>query len=180
MSVFSSLRHTIDQFSEFTGRILGWMSLLMMLLLCLVVALRYLFDTSTTPLQELVTYFHAAIFMLGLAYTLKHDGHVRVDIFYRHFSPRGKAWVNSLGGIVFLLPLCIFTHIVSWHFVEQAWQIGEVSAEPGGIPLVFLLKTLIPIMAITLGLQALADIIGSVMILTGHIDNPTSQAPEDH
>ncbi|MFA7554889.1 MAG: TRAP transporter small permease subunit [Spongiibacteraceae bacterium] len=180
MQALNTLRRIINQLSDFSGRTLGWMSLVMMLLLCLVVILRYVFHTSATALQELVTYFHASIFMLGLAYTFKHDGHVRVDIFYRNFSPRGKAWVNSLGGIIFLLPLCIFTFVVSWGFVEQSWQIGEVSSEPGGIPLIFLLKALIPLMSFTLGLQALADIIDNAMTLTGLTDHHDGQKQEDH
>jgi TRAP-type mannitol/chloroaromatic compound transport system permease small subunit len=155
----------IDQLSELTGRMLAWLSLLMMVVLCLVVVLRYGFEVGSIGLQEAVTYLHASIFMLGAAYTLKHDGHVRVDIFYRNFSPRGKAWINSLGGIIFLLPLCTYIFFISWDFVMQSWQIREVSTEPGGIPAVFLLKTLIPIMAINLGLQALADILRSAMVL---------------
>ena len=141
----------IDRFSELTGRILAWLGLLMMLMLCLVVVLRYGFEIGSIGLQEGVTYLHASIFMLGAAYTLKHDGHVRVDIFYRNFSARGKAWINSLGGIIFLLPLCCYIFFTSWDFVVQSWQILEVSTEPGGIPAVFLLKTLIPLMAINLG-----------------------------
>ncbi|MCP3908748.1 MAG: TRAP transporter small permease subunit [Oceanicoccus sp.] len=161
----SFIHHFIDQLSELTGRVLAWLSLLMMVLLCLVVILRYGFEIGSIGLQEGVTYLHASIFMLGAAYTLKHDGHVRVDIFYRNFSPRSKAWINSLGGIIFLLPLCVYIFFISWDFVLQSWAIGEVSTEPGGIPAVFLLKSLIPIMAINLGLQALADILRSALVL---------------
>lgn len=161
----------IDQLSELTGRMLAWLSLLMMLMLCLVVVLRYGFSIGFIGLQEGVTYLHASIFMLGAAYTLKHDGHVRVDILYRNFSPRAKAWVNSLGGIIFLLPLCCYIFFISWDFVVQSWQIGEVSTEPGGIPAVFLLKTLIPLMAINLGLQALAEILRSAFILMETADD---------
>ena len=161
----SFIHRFIDQLSELTGRVLAWLSLLMMVLLCLVVILRYGFEIGSIGLQEGVTYLHASIFMLGAAYTLKHDGHVRVDIFYRNFSPRSKAWINSLGGIIFLLPLCVYIFFISWDFVLQSWAIGEVSTEPGGIPAVFLLKSLIPIMAINLGLQALADILRSALVL---------------
>lgn len=161
MSLLSLLEHSIETFTEITGRILAWLTLLMMLTLCLVVALRYGFEIGSVALQEAVTYLHGCIFMLGAAYTLKRDGHVRVDIFYRRFSPRAKAWVNSLGGILFLLPLCVYIFIVSWDFVAQSWWIREVSSEPGGIPAVFLLKTLIPLMAVNLGLQAIALVLQS-------------------
>ena len=165
------IHRLIDQLSELTGRILAWLSLLMMVMLCLVVLLRYGFEVGSIGLQEGVTYLHASIFMLGAAYALKQDAHVRVDILYRNFSPRGKAWVNSLGGIIFLLPLCIYIFFISWDFVVQSWQIREVSTEPGGIPAVFLLKTLIPVMAINLGLQAVAEILRSAMVLMETADD---------
>ena len=155
----------IDTLTELTGRLLAWLSLLMMLVLCLVVALRYGFEIGSVRLQELVTYLHASIFMLGGAYTLKIGGHVRVDIFYRRFSMRTQAWINSLGSIVFLLPLCTYILVISYEFVQQSWHIREISTEPGGIPGVFLLKSLIPAMAITLALQAIAEVLRNTLIL---------------
>lgn len=166
MPTLSRLYQGIDAITDFSGRALAWLTVLMMLALSLVVILRYGFDIGSIALQESVTYLHACVFMLGAAYTLKQDGHVRVDIFYRRFSTRGKAWVNSLGGIIFLLPLCVFIFFSSWEFVSQAWLIGEISTEPGGIPAVFLLKSLIPLLAFNLALQALAEIFRSVVLLT--------------
>ena len=157
--------NTIDTFTDTCGRLLGWLSLIMMILLCLVVLMRYGFDLGAVALQESVSYLHGTIFMLGAAHTLKHEGHVRVDIFYRNFSPRAKAWVNSLGGIIFLLPLCTYIFVISWEYVLQSWKIHEVSTEPGGIPAVFLLKTLIPVLSISLGLQTISEILRSALIL---------------
>ena len=165
MSLLISCYRLIDTLSDITGRILAWLSLLMMTLLCMVVLLRYGFEVGSIALQEAVTYLHATVFMLGIAYTLKQGGHVRVDIFYRNFSSRTQAWINSLGGIIFLLPLCVYIFVISWDFVAQSWQIREVSTEPGGIPAVFLLKTLIPLLAINLGLQGLADILRNAALL---------------
>ena len=165
MSPILQLQKGIDTLTEWTGKVLAWLVILMMLILCLVVVLRYGFEIGSVALQEAVTYLHGTVFMLGAAYTLKHEGHVRVDIFYRLFSPRAKAWVNSVGGILFLLPLCCYLFIISWDFVAQSWLIREVSSEPGGIPAVFLLKTLIPLMAVNLGLQALAEILRSAQVL---------------
>lgn len=173
MQLVSLIHRRIDQLSELSGRMLAWLSLLMMVLLFTVVVLRYVFEIGSIGLQELVTYLHGTIFMLGAAYTLKHDGHVRVDIFYRNFSARGKAWINSLGGIIFLLPLCVYIFVISWDYVLQSWQIREVSTEPGGIPAVFLLKTLIPLMALNLGLQAIAEILRSALILIGDEGKPS-------
>lgn len=165
MTVLHSITHYIDSFTEKTGKLILWLTLLMMLFVCIVVLLRYVFQIGSIALQELVVYFHGTVFLLGCAYTLKKEGHVRVDIFYRNFSARTQAWINSLGGIVFLLPLCVYIFITSWSFVAQSWEIREVSPEPGGIPAVFLLKTLIPLMAINLALQAIAEILRNTIFL---------------
>ena len=103
-------------------------------------------------------YLHAAIFMLGAAVALQADQHVRVDIFYRRFSARQQAWVNGLGHVVFTLPLCGLIGWGSWDYVIASWTAKEASPEPGGLPFVYLLKTLIPVMAGVLALQALAQI----------------------
>jgi len=137
----------------------------MALLTATVVIMRYGFATGSIVLQESVTYLHGAMFMLGVAYTLKVGGHVRVDIFYREFTPRQRAWVNALGGIIFLLPLCGLVVVVSWGYVLEAWRIHESSPEPGGIPFMYLLKTLLPLMAINLALAGVSDILSSASLL---------------
>lgn len=161
----------IDRFTDSFGRLLAWLVVLMMLAMAAVVMLRYGLQVGSIALQESITYMHAGLFMLGLAYTLKHNGHVRVDIFYRYFSARQQAWINSLGGIIFLLPLCLFIVGISWGFVGQSWEIREISTEPGGIPGVFLLKTLIPLMAINLFVQGLAEVLrNTLLLMTGPVE----------
>lgn len=161
----------IDRFTDSFGRLLAWLVVLMMLAMAAVVMLRYGLQVGSIALQESITYMHAGLFMLGLAYTLKHNGHVRVDIFYRYFSARQQAWINSLGGIIFLLPLCLFIVGISWGFVGQSWEIREISTEPGGIPAVFLLKTLIPLMAINLFVQGLAEVLrNTLLLMTGPVE----------
>jgi TRAP-type mannitol/chloroaromatic compound transport system permease small subunit len=88
-----------------------------------------------------------------------------VDIFYRRTSPRARAWINSIGAIIFLLPFCIFLFAISLNFVTEAWAIREGSPDPGGIHAVFLLKTLIPLMACNLLLQGLAETLRNVLFL---------------
>jgi TRAP-type mannitol/chloroaromatic compound transport system permease small subunit len=155
----------IDQFTEKGGKLLAWLCLAMALLSCLVVLLRYGFSIGSIAMQEAVTYMHASVFMLGTAFTLKHGGHVRVDIFYRRLSQRGCAWINSIGAIVFLLPFSLFLIAISWQFVTNAWAINEGSADPGGIHGVFLLKTLIPVMGLQLLLQGLAELLRNTLFL---------------
>lgn len=157
--------HAIDRFTDLTGQALAWLALGMGGLTAMIVVMRYGFNVNSIFMQELVTYLHGCLFMLGAAYALKQGAHVRVDIFYRNFSPRTRAWVNALGGIVFLLPFCLFVVGVSWKFVAGSWAIGEISSEPGGIPAVYLLKSLIPLMALTLLLQGLAEILRSILAL---------------
>lgn len=131
-----------------------------------VVISRYLLGVGSIAIQESVSYVHAIIFMLGLAFTLQRGGHVRVDIFYREFSPRRKAIVDLIGAAVFLLPFCGLILFGSWDYVMASWSIRETSSETGGIAAVYLLKTLMIIMPITLGLQGVGQMIESVLVLT--------------
>lgn len=155
----------MDRWVAWTGRGLSWLATLLVLNTGLVVLLRYGFGIGNTALQELSTYLHASVFLLGAAWTLQRGGHVRVDIFYRRMSARAQAWVNALGALVFLLPLCAYILIVSWDFAAASWSIRETSSEPGGLPFVYILKSLIPLMAINLALAALAELLRSSMIL---------------
>lgn len=158
--------NSIDAFTDWTGRLLAWLTLIMALVMGLVVLLRYGFGVNPIALQESVLYMHGMVFLLGAAYTLKQDGHVRVDIFYRRFTPQQRAWINSLGSIVFLLPVCGFIFFISWKFVGTSWRIEEISTEAGGLPTVFILKSLIPLAAVTLALQGLAEVLRSLLGLT--------------
>lgn len=155
----------IDCFSEISGRVIAWLTLAMAIVTVIVVFMRYLLGMNSIALQESVVYMHAAVFLLGSAYTLKHEGHVRVDIFYRRFSPVQKAWVDSLGAILLLLPMCGFLLIITWSSVLTSWRIGEISPEPGGLPAVFLLKSIMPLAAGTLALQGLAEVLRNLLCL---------------
>ncbi|NIB39467.1 TRAP transporter small permease subunit [Pseudomaricurvus alkylphenolicus] len=156
----------IDAFSEFTGRVVAWLTLAMMALTCLIVLLRYGFSIGSIALQESIGYLHAMVFLLGAAFTLQRDGHVRVDIFYRRFNREQQAWVNALGSLLFLLPVSLFILIYSWDFVVSAWRIKEGSPNADGIPAVYLLKSLIPLAAITLSLQGIAEVLRGLLTLT--------------
>lgn len=160
-----TLVHSIDRFMDWSGRVLAWCSVAMALITAVVVLLRYGFSTGAIVLQESITYLHGCLFMLGVGYALYRGEHVRVDIFYREYSERTRAWVNALGGIVFLLPLCAVIVAVSWSYVGDAWAVRESSPEPGGIPFLYLLKTLLPLMAINLAVACIADIGRNALLL---------------
>jgi TRAP-type mannitol/chloroaromatic compound transport system permease small subunit len=166
----------IDRLTRATGFAIIWLTLLMMLITCSVVVLRYGFSIGAIAMQESITYLHATVFLLGAAFTLKQGGHVRVDIFYRGFSPRRRALVDFIGGLIFLLPLCVFIGFSSWDYVLQSWSIREASPEAGGIPAVFLLKSLMPLMAATLFLQGLAETLRNLLVLINGSNTPRPQS----
>lgn len=147
------------------GRAVSWLTLIMGVVTGLVVILRYGFDVGAVALQESAIYLHATAFMLGIAYTAKLDEHVRVDVLYSRLSERQRGWVNLLGHLVFLLPVGLTLFFSSVPYVSAAWRIREGSPEVGGIPGIFVLKTLIPVMALLLCLQGLAEIARTVRLL---------------
>ena len=157
----------VEKFTEVTGRFISWATVTMVILVVLVVITRYFLGLGSIALQESVTYLHCLVFMMGFAFTLKHDGHVRVDIFYRGFSPRFKAIVNLIGGLIFLIPFCLLIFFTSWDYVLASWVIRETSAENNGLPFIYLLKTLMLLMPATLVLQGIAEIIRSSLVLSG-------------
>ncbi len=123
-----------------------------------VVILRYAFDQGAIVLQESVTYLHGVVFMLGIPYALKDNAHVRVDLFYSRWSPRTpQTAINLTGHLVFLVPVSLFILIYSWDYVAASWRIREGSPEVGGIPAVYLLKSLLPLMSAMLLLQGLGE-----------------------
>ena len=144
----------IDRVVDAIGRGVAWLNLGMVAVTCVVVVLRYAFDTGAIFLQESVVYMHGAAFLCGLAYALQHDAHVRVDLLYSRMPEMRKATVNLVGHVLLLMPLCATIVIVSWPYAAESWAVLEGSPEVAGIPAVFLLKTLIPVSAALLLLQA--------------------------
>ncbi|MFV2059614.1 MAG: TRAP transporter small permease subunit [Gammaproteobacteria bacterium] len=155
----------IDVISRTTGHIVSWFTLLMVVSSFTVVTLRYGFNIGSIALQESIGYFHAFIFMIGAAYTLKNDEHVRIDIFYRKMSARNQALVNLLGSLFLLIPMCVFIFVESFDYVMNSWAIQEASSEAGGIPLVYLIKTTILIMPVLVVNQAIAIILQKIQFL---------------
>jgi len=158
----------IDSLSEQVGRLVSWLSLVMVLVVFSIVCLRYLFDISWMMMQESVIYLHSLLFMLGAAYTLKQDGHVRVDIIYQRCSDRTKAWIDLLGTLFLLLPVASFILWSSWEYVADSWDILEGSRNSGGLPLVYLLKSCLLAMSGLLILQGIALLMHKLLVLSGH------------
>ena len=157
----------IDAFNRLTGNVVAWLTLAMVLVTSLVVAMRYLFEFGVIWLQESVTWMHAVVFMLGAAYTLQRDEHVRVDIFYRNMSDGRRALVDALGVLFFVFPLCGFMLYESFEYVVASWSIREVSVNAGGLPYPFvpLVKSALLVMPIAVALQGLAILVASLLRL---------------
>ena len=159
---FTALADRIDRLNTGIGRAAAWCALAIVLLGFAVVLLRYVLGVGSIWLQESILYAHAALFLLAAAWTLKEGGHVRVDVFYAHAAPRTKAWIDLFGALFLLLPFALAIAWFSLPYVERSWAILERSRETSGLPLVFLLKTLIPAFALLLALQGVAQIIRAV------------------
>ena len=169
MSERQPLVTLIDRISIATGRAAAWLTLLMVLATFVIVLLRYAFDIGVVWLQESVTWMHAAVFMLGAAYTLQQKEHVRVDVFYRNLPPTRQAWVNLFGVLFFVIPLTIFFVIESWDYVAASWRIREVSRDAGGLPYPFLplLKSILIVMPVAVFLQGLSMALSAVGTIRG-------------
>ena len=159
MALAMRLATHIGALNEWIGRVLAWLTLALVLLVYGLVAARYVFAIGSVAAQEATLWLHSVVFLLGAAFALKRDAHVRVDLVYQRFSPRGKALADLVGTLLLLLPFCVFLCWVSLDYVGMAWSLRESSREPGGLPGVYLLKTLMPIAAVLLGLQGVAQTI---------------------
>jgi TRAP-type mannitol/chloroaromatic compound transport system permease small subunit len=159
----SGIAEIIDRISDRVGRAVSWLTLLMVLVTFVIVVLRYAFGSGFIWMQESLTWMHAVVFMLGAAWTLQQDEHVRVDIFYRDMSAKGQAWVNLLGVLIFMFPLCGFFLYQAYDYVIASWSVHEISRDTGGLPYpaLPLLKSMLLLMPVAIALQALSMLLRS-------------------
>lgn len=180
MSALARFVRAVDWLNEQVGRLAAWLTLITVLICATVVVLRYGLSEGFVWMQELYVWTGGAIFMLGAGYTLLHNGHVRVDIFYARASAKRRALIDIFGTLVFLLPWLILVFIVAWPYVRSAWLISEASSQSDGMPGLYLFKAVLLAFCVLLGLQGLAMIGRSILVLTGHDSStaPENQAPE--
>lgn len=162
------LIRSLEAVNRVVGDTVRWLVIVMVVLQFAIVLLRYVFGISYMFLTESVLYMHAALFMLGVGYTLLVDQHVRVDIFYARLSRRGRALVDVLGGVFLLIPSMAVMAVVTWPFVRSSWRIQEGAISVGGIPASYLLKTLITAFCVLLIIQGIATILRNLSILAGY------------
>ena len=165
MKTLLNIAKRIDEINDLLGRWVASLTLIMVLVTVVIVVLRYGFSIGFIWMQESVRFMHGFVFLLCAAYTLLHNGHVRVDIFYAKMSERGKARVDIIGNIVFLIPVCIAILLYSYNYVLNSWIEMEGSLEERGLHAVYLLKTCIWIFAGTMIAQGLSRIIHCTALL---------------
>jgi TRAP-type mannitol/chloroaromatic compound transport system permease small subunit len=167
MEAIKTITRWIDTVNEWVGRGAAWVTLGLVLVVFVDVVMRYLFNTSYVFTQELEWHLFGFIFLIGAGYTLLHDGHVRVDIIYQRLGLKGRGWINLCGVILFLIPGCMMVIVTSWKFAANSFSMLEGSADPGGIPLRFIIKGCIPVgftlllfQGFSLGLHSIMQILG--------------------
>lgn len=161
----NSLINRVTTFNRVLGEKLSWLNLFMALFTFVIVFMRYMLNMSFVWMNELVMYFHATLILLLIAYAMTSGSHVRVDIFYRSFSERKKAIVNLFGQVFLLMPMAIVIIFQSWQYVVDSWSVFEASADAGGLPGVFLLKSLIPLAALLVLLQGAVEMLNHLMVI---------------
>ena len=167
MQALTSFADRIDRLTAAIGRTAAWLVLAVVLLQFALVVARYLFGLGSVWLTETVIYAHASVFMLAAAWTLRLGGHVRVDILYASVSARTKALIDLVGAVLLLLPFMLVLFALSVPYAARSWAIFEHSQEASGLPLVFVLKTLIPLFASLMALQGVSQAIRAIVALAG-------------
>lgn len=165
-----TLINLINQITRSIGKFASWASLILVLLVCLDVILRYFFQWSRVWMMELELYFFAFIFLLGGAYAFQEDQHVRVDVFYSNMSEKSKAWVNLLGSLLFLIPWTIVIIYISQRYFFKSWNIGESSSQPGGLPALYIKKGLLVVAFVLLFLQGISSLLTSIQTIQNKED----------
>lgn len=162
----------IDTLNEWAGKGVSWLTTLLVVLVCFDVITRYLFSDTKAWIMELEWHLFSLVFLIGAGYAFKHDRHVRVDLFYTRFTPRDRALVNLIGGLLFLVPWCILVIIVSYDYAKVSFLLGETSPDPGGLPGRYVIKFAITAGVFLLLLQGLSSIIQSLFIYLGKEEEP--------
>jgi TRAP-type mannitol/chloroaromatic compound transport system permease small subunit len=171
LTIFPSilrLADCIDRLNAAVGRVAAWLALFVVVVQFAVVVMRYLLGLGSIWLSESILYAHAALFMLAAAWTLREGGHVRVDIVYAGRAPRARAVIDLIGALVLLLPFMAVLFYFALPYVARSWALLETSRETSGLPAVFVLKTLIPVFAVMLAMQGVAQAIRAAQNLRAH------------
>ena len=178
MSQLTFIVRAIDAMNEHLGRFVAWFALIMVLVQFAVVLLRYVFGIGFIPMQESILFMHSMLFLMAAGYTLLHNGHVRVDIFYGSAKPETKALVDFIGVLVFLWPFCVVMSWQSWGYVGASVRVFEGSQEGTFMP-IWLLKTMLLVFPAVLALQGFSMAVNSLFVFTGIKNNVIADADSE-
>lgn len=183
MRVLDGFARRVEALNDVIGRLLRWLTLVMVLMGAYNAIARYLTRSfsvalSSNALNELQWYAFSLIFLLGAAYGFRHDVHVRVDVLYNRLSDRGRAWIDIVGTTFFLLPFSFLMLYVAWPTVRASWAVRETSPDPGGLPR-YPIKAVILVCFFLLVLQGLAHLVRQVQVLRGDPSAVPPRAPDD-
>lgn len=159
------IRDILATVNEYVGRTFSWATTLLVIVISIDVILRYLFNFSFIWITEVEIYLFALTFLFGSGYALKHDKHVRVDLFYENWSKRRKAWVNLLGSLLFLTPWCVVAIIACWKYASFSYGFKESSPQPGGLPALYVLKFCLMMGFVFLLIQGISMMIDSIITI---------------
>ena len=177
MSLLLYLSRVIDALNERVGHLVYWLILAAVLVSAGNASVRYAFDTSSNAWLELQWYLYSAVFLLAAGYTLLHNEHVRIDVIISHLPARLRAWIDLVGGLLFLLPMAVIIMVLAWPMVVESYARNEFSADAGGL-LRWPVKLLIPVGFLLLALQGVSEIIKRAAFLAGHIPDPVKSHHE--
>ena len=166
-----ALSRAVDALNRSIGHLVYWLVLVAVLVSAGNAISRYLFDLSSNGWLELQWYLFSAVFLLAAGYTLLHNEHVRIDVIFGHLSPRGRAWTDLIGGVLFLLPMAVMIMVLSWPIFVDSYLIHEYSSDAGGL-LRWPVKLLMPVGFLLLSLQGVSEIIKRIAFLLRHIPDP--------
>lgn len=169
MKQLLGLSRFIDKINDLIGKAVGWLILIMTLICAYNAIVRKVFSVSSNGFLEIQWYLFGAVFLLGSAYTLKENGHVRIDVLAARLSPKTQAWIDILGFILFILPMVGFVVIHGYEFVYNSYIVNEYSADPGGL-IRWPAKALIVVGFGLLGLQVISELIKKSAQLSGHLE----------
>ncbi len=162
------LENTIHRFSDLLGRIAALLFVLLLFNVFYDVVARYVFNDVSIGMQELEWHLFASMFMLGIPYTLRTDGHVRVDLIYERLSMKSKALIDLFGAVFLLLPFALLVAYYGVGFAREAWELGEISGDPGGLSNRWVIKAVIPFTFFSIGISGLGMMLRSINVLRGH------------
>ncbi|MBA3009819.1 MAG: TRAP transporter small permease subunit [Proteobacteria bacterium] len=168
MQFLEKFVNLVDSLSDKIGHLVGWMTTLMVLVVFYDTVMRYAFNQGNVALQELEWHLFSIVFLLGAAYTLKGEGHVRVDILYVNLSKKTRAWIDFLGVFVFLIPFSVMVILATRGFIMNSWAVREVSPDPGGLQAYYIIKSMIPLGFSLLIVQGLSEAAKNFMFIMGY------------